>query len=128
MSDVSRAPAGGEPIAVTGQHFVMYLTDDLPAARGFYESLFDLKPGGIDSAYFVEYELPDGSAFALACNPSAARVPTGGAMFGVTDAEAAIARVERLGGKLIDRYGGDGCTSGWCMDPQGNPFGVHQRK
>jgi predicted enzyme related to lactoylglutathione lyase len=117
-----------EPIPVAGFHFVMYLTDDLKRARTFYESLFDLKPGAFESEYFVEYELPDGGAFALAINPSGPRAPTGGAMFGVPDAEAAIARIEALGGSLLARYGGEVCTSGWCTDTEGNSFGVHQRK
>jgi predicted enzyme related to lactoylglutathione lyase len=112
----------------TGFHFVMYLTDDMPRARAFYESLFSLKPGAFNSEYFVEYDLADGGTFALAHNPTAPRIQCGGAMFGVADSEAAIARVEELGGKLLDRFGGDSCSSGWCVDPDGNPFGVHQRK
>ncbi len=111
-----------------GFDFVMYLVDDMKRARVFYEELFGLTPGAFDSEYFVEYELPDGGAFALAKDPSAAREPSGGAMFGVTDAERAIEQVQQLGGKLLRRYGGDSCTSGWCADTEGNPFGVHQRK
>ena len=110
-----------------GFDFFMYLVDDMKRARAFYEELFALKPGAVDSEYFVEYDLPDGVTFALARDPSATREPTGGAMFGVTDAEAAIACVERLGGKLLRRYVGAICTSGWCVDPEGNPFGVHQK-
>jgi predicted enzyme related to lactoylglutathione lyase len=117
-----------EPVGVEGFHFVMYLTDDLQRARTFYESLFGLKSGEYGNDFFVEYALPDGGAFALAhAPPGTPRTPSGGAMFGVADAEAAIARVEQLGGKLLNRYGGDRCTTGWCMDPEGNPFGVHQR-
>ncbi|MBD5633272.1 MAG: VOC family protein [Candidatus Eremiobacteraeota bacterium] len=117
-----------KPIDVEGLHFVMYLTDDLQRARTFYESLFGLEAGAFESEYFVEYPLPDGGAFALAHVPGTPRTPSGGAMFGVGDAEAAIARVEALGGTLIARYGGEHCSSGWCMDPEGNPFGVHERK
>lgn len=117
-----------EPIAVEGLHFVMYLTDDLKRARTFYETLFGLAPGAYESEYFVEYDLPDGSTFALAHVPNTPREPSGGAMFGVPDAEAAIVRMEALGGTLLARYGGEICTSGWCKDPEGNPFGVHQRK
>jgi len=116
------------PATLRGFDFVLYLVDDMPRARVFYEGLFGLQPGKFESEYFVEYDLPDGGAFALGKDPSAAREPSGGAMFGVTDAEAAIARVEQLGGKLLRRYGGDFCTSGWCTDTEGNPFGVHQRK
>jgi predicted enzyme related to lactoylglutathione lyase len=117
-----------DAVPVEGLHYVMYLTDDLARARAFYEALFGLTPGAFDSEYFVEYDLPDGTAFALARSPSEPRERCGGAMFGVPDAEAAIARVEALGGKLLARYGGESvCTSGWCVDTEGNPFGVHQR-
>ena len=115
------------PATTDGFHFVMFLCDDLARARAFYESLFGLAASSTANDYFVEYPLADGGAFALACVPGQARVPTGGAMFGVPDAEAAIARVEALGGKLIARYGGERCTSGWCSDVEGNSFGVHQR-
>ena len=115
------------PSTLRGFDFVMYLVDKMPRARRFYEALFDLKAGRFDSEYFVEYDLPDGSTFALARDPSHDREPSGGAMFGVTDAEASIARVQELGGKLLRTYGGDACTSGWCEDTEGNPFGVHQR-
>jgi predicted enzyme related to lactoylglutathione lyase len=115
------------PIAVEGFHFVMYLTDDLKRARTFYESLFDLKPGEFANDYFVEYELPDGGAFALGNVPGTPRTPSGGAMFGVPDSEAAIARVIELGGSLLARYGGEHCSTGWCTDTEGNPFGVHER-
>jgi len=117
----------GSPLGVEGFHFVMYLTEDLARARAFYEALFDIKAGEYANDYFVEYDLPDGGAFALAHVPGAPRTPSGGIMFGVADSEAAIARVEALGGSLLARYGGDHCSTGWCMDTEGNPFGVHQR-
>jgi predicted enzyme related to lactoylglutathione lyase len=117
-----------EPIVVDGLHFVIYLTDDMQRARNFYESLFGFTVGTYDSEYYVEYDLPDGNAFALGHLPSTPRTPSGGAVFGVPDAEAAIVQIEALGGKLITRYGGDTCASGWCLDTEGNAFGVHQRK
>ncbi|MDQ6930102.1 MAG: VOC family protein [Candidatus Eremiobacteraeota bacterium] len=113
--------------ALEGLHFFMYLTKDFARARKFYESLFGLKPGAFDSEAFVEYDLPDGNTFALA-HYTGTDSGTGGAMFGVNDVEAAIVRVEALGGKLLARFGGEGCTSGWCTDTEGNAFGVHQRK
>jgi predicted enzyme related to lactoylglutathione lyase len=122
------ASTNASSTGLRGIDFVMYLVDDMQRARKFYEGLFALEPGAVDSEYFVEYDLPDGGTFALAKDPSVAREPSGGAMFGVTDAEASIARVEQLGGKLLRRYGGPICTSGWCTDPEGNPFGVHERK
>ncbi len=106
----------------------MYLVKDHKRARVFYETLFDLKIGQYDSDGFVEYDLPDGNTFALGVAPEGAHVATGGAMFGVPDVDAAVARIVELGGTLYANYGGDSCTSGWCADPDGNAFGVHQRK
>lgn len=114
-------------VRTTGFDFVMFLTKDMARARTFYETLFGLVPGAFDSEYFVEYDLPDGNTFALAHNPQAPFATMGGAMFGVPDAQAAIARVKELGGALVATYGVDVCTSGWCTDPEGNAFGVHQR-
>lgn len=116
-----------DAIAVEGIHFAMYLTDDLSRARTFYESLFGLTAGPFENDYYVEYDLPDGGAFALAHIPGQERTPSGGIMFGVADSEAAIARIESLGGKLLARMGGTLCSTGWCTDTEGNPFGVHQR-
>ena len=112
----------------SGFDFVMLLVDDMTRARTFYESLFDLKTGDFNSEYFVEYELPDGNAFALGMDPSSARTPSGGIVFGVDDAQASIERVKELGGKFLKQYGGERCVAGWCEDTEGNTFGVHQRK
>ena len=118
-----------DPIATSGLHFVMYLTDDLPRARTFYEALFGLRPGAYDSEFFVEYDLADGTTFALAKSPQSPREMTGGAIFGVPDSEAAIARIESLDGKVLARIdGGEHCRTGWCVDTEGNAFGVHQRR
>lgn len=114
-------------IRTTGFDFVMVLAKDMARARAFYEGLFGLVPGAFDSEYYVEYELPDGNAFAIGRDPQAAFTPIGGAIFGVADVPAAIERVQALGGALVRTYGVDVCTSGWCTDTEGNVFGVHQR-
>jgi predicted enzyme related to lactoylglutathione lyase len=106
----------------------MYLVKDFKRAREFYEGVFDLKPGDYDSDGFVEYDLADGNTFALAVAPPGAHLQCGGLMFNVPDAEAAVERIKALGGTFFATYGGEKCTSGWCADPEGNPFGVHQRK
>ncbi len=118
---------GEKAVRTTGFDFVMVLVQDMARARAFYEALFGLVPGAFDSEYFVEYDLPDGNTFALGRDPSAVFTPIGGAIFGVPDVEAAVERVKELGGALVRTYGVDVCTSGWCTDPEGNTFGVHQR-
>lgn len=117
-----------EKIATSGFDFVMYLVKDFKKARDFYEGVFELRSGDYDGDGFVEYDLPDGNTFALGVAPEGAHVQCGGAMFAVPDAAAATQRIKDLGGTLYANYGGEHCTSGWCADPEGNPFGVHQRK
>jgi predicted enzyme related to lactoylglutathione lyase len=116
-----------DKIAVTGFDFVMYLVKDMKKARAFYEGVFDLKIGDFNSEYFVEYDLPDGNAFALAVAPGGAHLQCGGAMFAVSDIDEAVKRVREHGGTFFTNFGGKVCNSGWCADPDGNPFGVHKR-
>jgi predicted enzyme related to lactoylglutathione lyase len=115
-------------VATTGFDFVMYLVKDFKAARAFYEGVFALTPGELDSDGFVEYELPDGNTFALASAPGGAHTQCGGLMFAVPDVAAAVESVKAHGGTFYKNYGGEICDSGWCADPDGNPFGVHKRK
>jgi predicted enzyme related to lactoylglutathione lyase len=115
--------------AATGFDFVMYLVSDVPKARAFYEGVLGLaQPGEFVSEGFVEYDLPDGNTFALAKAPPGGHMQCGGVMFAVPDVDAAVDRVKALGGSFIANYGGEICDSGWCADPDGNPFGVHKRR
>lgn len=111
-----------------GIDFVMFLVNDVSKARTFYETLLGVVPGDHNSDYFVEYVLPDGSAFAIANDPSSERIQCGGAVFGVTDLEASARVAREAGATVLRQYGGDVCSSYWCLDPDGNPFGLHQRK
>jgi predicted enzyme related to lactoylglutathione lyase len=98
--------------------------------RAFYESLLNLKATVEYQDFYVEYDLPDGNTFAIGRDPDATEfMPTGGIVFGTTEAEALGKRVQELGGTYIKRFGsGDPCFSEWCSDPDGNVFGLHQRK
>lgn len=117
------------PIATRGFDFVLIQTRDMRRLRDFYEALFGLTPSLEYDVFYVEYELPDGNTFAIGRDPSTTEfVATGGIVFGVGDAEAARARIEALGGTYVKQYGGERCTSAWCRDPDGNYFGVHQRR
>jgi predicted enzyme related to lactoylglutathione lyase len=111
-----------------GFDFVMFQTQDMRRARGFYETLLGLKATIEYQDFYVEYDLPDGNTFAIGRDPEAPFVAMGGIMFGVDDAEALRKRAEELGGTYRKRYGsGDPCFTEWCTDPDGNAFGLHQR-
>lgn len=115
-------------IPLRGLDVVFYTVKDMKRARAFYEGLFDWKPG-MESDYWVEYGLPDGSTFALAQDPSAGWKEGHGIMFGVNDMNAAAERAQSLGGKITDRkFEGDSCGAIECIDPEGNYIYLHQRK
>ena len=111
-----------------GFDFVLFQTRDMAKSRAFYESLLDLKPTVEYQDFYVEYDLADGNTFALGRDPSVEFAPMGGIMFGVNDAEGLRKRVESGGGTYVKRYGaGDPCFTEWCLDPDGNSFGLHER-
>lgn len=111
-----------------GLDVVFYTVKDMKRARAFYEALFEWKPGA-ESDYWVEYEMPDGTTFALGHDPSAGWKEGHGVMFGVTDAANAADRAKELGGTITDRkFEGKSCTAAECIDPEGNYLYLHQRK
>lgn len=116
------------PLPTRGFDFVLIQTTDMRRLRAFYEGLLALRPTFEYQDFYVEYDLPDGATFAIGRDPEAAFAPTGGIVFGVADASAGRARVEALGGRYIKQYGGEHCTAAWCADPDGNVFGLHERK
>src|ERR1700761_179130 len=113
-----------------GFDFVLVQTRDMQKLRAFYESLLNLRASVEYQDFYTEYDLPDGNTFAIGRDPGATEfVPGGGVVFGVNDAEALGRRVQELGGLYVKRFGeGDPCFSEWCTDPDGNVFGLHQRK
>ncbi|MDE2480954.1 MAG: hypothetical protein KGN02_02045 [bacterium] len=117
-----------DAITLRGIDFVMFQVTDMPRARAFWETLLGLNPGAFDSEYYVEYDLPDGSTFALGKHPTQPHVAMGGIMFGVEHAEHGAERVTELGGTFHANFGGEICATAWCSDPDGNFFGLHQRR
>lgn len=117
-----------QQIELRGFDAIFYTVKDMKRARAFYEALFGWKPG-MESDYWVEYELPDGATFALAQDPSAGWKEGHGVMFGVKDRAQAAERAKELGGKITDRsFEGEKCGATECIDPEGNYLYLHQRK
>ncbi|HTX56947.1 MAG TPA: VOC family protein [Candidatus Acidoferrales bacterium] len=113
--------------AVRGMDCVCYLAKNLARARGFYEGALGMIPS-VQGATWVEYELPDGSTFALSKLPGDAWFVSGGAMFAVDDLQAVIDRVRRAGasvhGEAVETAS---CIMVWCSDVEGNSFALHKR-
>ena len=113
--------------ALRGLDVVFYTVKDLPRARAFYETLFGLR-ASVESDYWVEYDLPDGTTFALANDPHGWKEGHG-LMLGVTDRGAVAERAKQLGGTITDRqFEGASCGAFECIDPEGNYVYFHQRK
>lgn len=116
-----------EQAALRGLDVVFYTVKDMARARAFYEALFGLKPS-MESDYWVEYDLPDGSTFALANDPRGGWTEGHGLMLGVRDRKATAERAEELGGTITDRqFESASCGAFECIDPEGNYVYFHQR-
>ncbi|MDP9110168.1 MAG: VOC family protein, partial [Candidatus Eremiobacteraeota bacterium] len=83
-------------VTVTGIDCVCYLAKDFARAKNFYQSVLGLKPT-IETEAYCEYDLSDGTTFALSQLPEGRWFPTGGAMFAVPDTAAAVAAIRALG-------------------------------
>lgn len=113
--------------SLRGLDVVFYTVKDLRRARDFYEKLFGLK-ASMESEYWVEYDLPDGTTFALANDPEGWKEGHG-LMLGVIDRSAVAERAKELGGTITDRaFESASCGAFECIDPEGNYVYFHQRK
>jgi predicted enzyme related to lactoylglutathione lyase len=114
--------------AVRGMDCVCYLAKDLARARTFYEGVLGMVPALAGEAW-VEYELADGSTFALAVLPNGGWLQTGGAMFAVDDISPVLDRARAAGSNVHgDVFETKVCFQVWCDDLEGNTFALHKRK
>ncbi|MDH2909806.1 MAG: hypothetical protein HKL92_03735 [Candidatus Eremiobacteraeota bacterium] len=120
-------PTTADTIHASGIDCVCYLAKDFKRAKAFYTDVLGLRATQ-ESEMWTEFELADGSAFAIAHMPDA-WYPCGGTMFAVPDIEAALARVRAAGVTIyseIQDY--PPCRTAWCSDTEGNNFALHQRR
>jgi predicted enzyme related to lactoylglutathione lyase len=117
------------PVAVSGIDCVCYLAKDLARARNFYQNVLGLKPS-TEAENWVEYELSDGTTFAIARLDGDRWFPAGGAMFAVPDVHAALERLRASGVTIYTEEVMDTavCHQAWCEDTEGNNLCVHKRK
>jgi predicted enzyme related to lactoylglutathione lyase len=117
-----------EKAALRGLDVIFYTVKDMGRARAFYEGLFGLR-AGVESEYWVEYELPDGATFALANDPQGGWKEGRGLMLGVTDRQRTAERAKELGGTITERqFETAACGAYECIDPEGNYVYFHQFK
>jgi len=126
-SQVSAATAP-DPADVTGIDITGYATKDASKAIAFYRDVVGIPPTGIDpEGRGSEFELADGTCFGV-WNGGEEFDYTGGVMFAVGDASAAVARIRARGGQIADPFEGPVCHMAFGKDPDGNDYVIHQRK
>lgn len=109
--------------------FVAYSVKDVPRAREFYRDVVGLKPAHSVGDHWVEFDvgsatfgIGDGTPLGIAPGSSFS------ATFEVDDVNAARKKMEEAGAPVTDVHESPVCWSVFVTDPEGNRFGLHQRK
>jgi predicted enzyme related to lactoylglutathione lyase len=109
--------------------FVAYAVSDVPRAVAFYRDILGLEPGEPFNEEYVEFNA--GSiAFAVDGSPPPGCEPgtCSGVNFEVDDVVATRERLAQRGVEISDVYDFPTCSVCFAKDPDGNGFGLHQRK
>jgi catechol 2,3-dioxygenase-like lactoylglutathione lyase family enzyme len=109
--------------------FVAYSVRDVPKAREFYRDVMGLTPGASFEDHWVEFEV--GNATFGIGNGEPLGIPPGSSFsvtFEVDDVAAERTRLLGLGIEVGEVHDSPVCYSAFVTDPEGNKFGIHQRK
>ncbi len=113
---------------VKGIAFVAYAVSDVPRARRFYRDVVGLQPGESFGESFVEFDVGT-TTFAIDGEPPGiAPGSCSGAAFEVDDLVASRAALIERGVPVTDVGESPVCYFAFATDPDGNSFGIHQRK
>jgi len=109
--------------------FVAYSVRDVPAATAFYRDIIGLKPGDSFGEHWVEFDV-GGVAFGIGNGEPLGIIPgtSFSATFEVADVAAERQRLLDLGVPVTEIHDSPVCFSAFVTDPEGNRFGIHQRK
>jgi len=109
--------------------FVAYSVRDVPRAIAFYRDTLGLKPSDLLSDHWAEFDvgattfgIGDGTPLGIAPGSSFA------ATFEVDDVRKERERLLAAGVPVTDVNESPICWSCFVTDPEGNRFGLHQRK
>lgn len=108
--------------------FVAYSVRDVARSRQFYEGILGLRAGDAFGDNFAEFELGE-AVFAIDSHPPGI-IPgsSSGAMFEVDDVAATREHLLANGVPVTDVFESRVCHFAFVTDPDGNSFGIHQRK
>jgi predicted enzyme related to lactoylglutathione lyase len=114
---------------ITGVDIFGPQTADAKRLTAFYRDVLGMTPTGGSSDTGAEFELSDGTTFGVwqpGENPKSGVGYT--ALFAVGDINAAVALFRSRGAQLGDPFETPVCFMSFGTDPDGNDFGIHQRK
>jgi predicted enzyme related to lactoylglutathione lyase len=109
--------------------FIAYSVRDVPAAKTFYRDVLGLTPSDVFSDDWAEFNV--GSTTFGIGNGDPLGIAPGSSfslMFEVDDVIAERRRLSDLGVTVTDINESPMCWSAFVTDPEGNRFGIHQRK
>lgn len=114
---------------VTDLAFIAYSVRDVPAAIAFYRDVIGLTPGDSFGEHWAEFNV-GGIAFGIGNGEPLGITPgtSFSAVFEVDDIVAERARLLRAGVPVTEVNEAPTCFSIFVTDPEGNRFGIHQRK
>ncbi len=109
--------------------FFAYSVRDVPRARKFYQETLGLVPGMSYGDDWIEFDV-GGTAFGIGNGETLGFEPgaSTGAMFEVDDVGAMAERLKERGAEVGEVREFPACRMCFARDPEGNRFGLHQRK
>ena len=109
--------------------FIAYSVRDVPAARAFYRDTMGFTPGNSFGDHWVEFDV-GGVAFGIGNGEPLGITPgtSFSATFEVDDVAAERQRLLDLGVPVTEVHDSPACFSAFVTDPEGNRFGIHERK
>jgi predicted enzyme related to lactoylglutathione lyase len=109
--------------------FIAYSVRDVPKAIAFYRDTIGLKPGDLVSEHWAEFDVGN-VTFGVGNGEPLGIVPgtSFSATFEVDDVARERQRLLDLGIPVTEIHDSPVCFSAFVTDPEGNRFGLHQRK
>jgi predicted enzyme related to lactoylglutathione lyase len=113
---------------ITGVDIFGPATRDAKSLTAFYRDVLGMTPTA-EQPTGAEFELSDGTTFGLYQPVETPKEAAGySALFAVGDINAAVALFRSRGAQLDDPFETPVCFMSLGKDPDGNEFGIHQRK
>lgn len=109
--------------------FFAYSVRDVPRASAFYRDTLGLEPGDASSDHWIEFNVGN-TTFGIGNGEPLGFIPgsSTGAMFEVDDIAAMRDRLKAAGVEVSEVHEFPSCSACFTSDPEGNRFGLHQRK